>query len=286
MKIQPLEIPPQCRVCGGAIDCKDSRGGLECRSCKSLIVEVVPDDNTLAAYYKNYNDTYSGGGSSAGRNQIRYAHQYLRRVMRHTLEGDLLDIGCANNPFPNVAVKHGFDVTAMDYAKPAMLDPDVIFQNGHFNSRELLNSGKTFDVVTAWAVIEHVADPDLAFQILAVLVRKGGYLHMTTPEYGTLLTIFSPGRTKWFYPPEHLHLLSPDAMGHLAKRHGFRLINWNHFEISRWRWLARYGIGLVEMFVGLIFRTVNRNAWRARRKEKSSYFTGIAYYVFQRLEDQ
>ena len=285
MTSQP-ELKFQCRICGGAISQKDSRGGLECDTCKSLIVEQVPHDDTLAAYYRNYNDAYSGGGSSAGRNQLRYAWQYLRRVKRHTLGGELLDMGCANNPFPNVAARNGFKVTAMDYAKPAGLDTAVTFQQGHFNSRDLLSDDRTFDVVTGWAVIEHVADPDLAFRILARLVREDGWLHLTTPEYGTWLTAFSPGRTKWFYPPEHLHLLSPEAMRVLAKRHGFRLIKWDHFEIAAWRWLARYGIGLTEALAGMVLRTVSRNAWRAGREVKYSHFAGIAYYVFQRLGDK
>lgn len=235
---------------------------------------------TLSTFYENFNSHYTGGGSSGGRNQIRYAREYLRLVKKHCTRGTLLDMGCANNPFPNVATRDGFNVTAMDYSRPRDLDTAVRFEHGHLNSTELLNTDLKFDAVTSWAVIEHVADPNLAFTILAKLLDKNGQLHLTTPEYGTPLTRSSAGRTRWFYPPEHLHLISPAAMQALARRHGLELVEWRHFEISWPRWIVRYGIGAVETFAGWVLKKLNHDGWKKARMNNTTRFIGIAYYRF------
>jgi 2-polyprenyl-3-methyl-5-hydroxy-6-metoxy-1,4-benzoquinol methylase len=189
-------------------------------------------------------------------------------------------MGCANNPFPNLAARMGYQVTAMDYSRPKDLDTAVRFQQGHLNSKELLDVDLKFDVVTSWAVIEHVADPDLAFKILAGLLDKGGQLHLTTPEYGTALTRATAGKTRWFYPPEHLHLLSPAAMRILAERHGLLLAEWRHFETNRARWIARYGIGAAESLAGYAAKALNPDQWQKARETRIARFIGIAYYRF------
>lgn len=269
-----------CKLCNGDITHHDDRGGIECGTCGSLMVEQVPSMEELSEFYANFNSRYTGGGSSGGKNQIRYAQRYLKLVKRHSRQGTLLDMGCANNPFPNVAAHDGFNVTAMDYSQPDLLDPAVRFEHGHLNSVDLLSSGLEFDVVTSWAVIEHVADPDLAFAILAKLLKGGGQLHLTTPEYGTSLTRSSAGRTRWFYPPEHLHMISPAAMRALARRHGLELVEWRHFEISGLRWLARYGIGAAETLFGTLLRTFSKASWDRARDGKTTRYIGIAYYRF------
>jgi cyclopropane fatty-acyl-phospholipid synthase-like methyltransferase len=269
-----------CRLCHGPIGRHDSRGGIECLKCGSLVVEEVPSMETLSEFYADFNSRYTGGGSSGGKNQIRYAKRYLQLIRKHSHRGKLLDMGCANNPLPNVANSQGFEVTAMDYSRPDDLDPGVRFTHGHLNSPELLQSAEKFDVVTSWAVIEHVADPDLAFAIFARLLEKGGQLHLTTPEYGTYLTRSSAGKTRWFYPPEHLHLISPKAMQIVANRHGLELVEWRHFEISPLRWLARYGIGMAETLIGWPMKKFLHRTWEKRKQTDTTRYIGIAYYRF------
>lgn len=280
MNQSPTPTVP-CRICSAG-STADDRGALECSRCRSVIVENVPTQQVLDAFYANYNDRYSGGGSSHGDNQVRYANAYLKLVKRFSGQGTLIDIGCANNPFPNLAYQHGFKTTAADFSKPPALDPHVEFRLGHLNSRSLLADATPFDIVTAWAVIEHVADPELAFQVLSGLVREGGTVFLTTPEIGTWLTHSAPGRTGWFYPPEHLHLLSPTAIKILSDRHDLELIEWGHFELNPVRWLARYGIGFAETVVGTILRKLAPLRWHTLRQARRQKFVGIAYYVLRR----
>ena len=281
MKTTPASEPEmKCRICDGDAIPRDW-GGMECASCHSVIVTKVPSNEELSDFYQSYNDNYVGGGTSAGRNQIRYARKYLELVHEVKSDGTLIDVGCANNPFPNLAAAAGYKVTASDFTKPRELHADVKFLAGQLNDSGLLSAGQTFDIVTSWAVVEHVADPRLAFEILSGLVKPDGWILLTTPEAGTGLTVHAAGRSPWFYPPEHLHLLSPKAIGILANEQGLELVKWNHFEITRLRWIARYGIGLMESVAGILLKTVAPRKWQTLRNGKKQRFNGIAFYLLR-----
>ena len=75
-------------------------------------------------------------------------------------------------------------------------------------------------------------------------------------------------------------MISPAAMRVLGQRHGLELLEWRHFEISRLRWLARYGIGAAETVFGSLLRMFNKAAWDRARVEKTTRYIGIAYYRF------
>lgn len=287
MKISLDQLPSLtcsvCRICGEHANLT-SWNACECSSCGSILVANIPSAEELKIFYQSYNKKYVGGGNSSGKNQLRYAKKYLSFVSSKCMSGRLIDIGCANNPFPNIAAKFGFSVTAMDYTEPPALNESVTFKKGHLNDPEILSQVSTFDVVTAWAVIEHVLNPDLAFHILRALSKPGGWIFLTTPEVGTQLTIHAAGKTPWFYPPEHLHLLSPKAIEVLAENHQLKLVDWGHFEISPLRWIARYGIGMAEAILGASIYRLSEGTWRRMREHSTQKFNGIAWYVMRAKE--
>lgn len=272
----------KCRICAGSLLYYDERGGAECERCGSLLAVQIPSCLDLEHYYNQLNKQYVGGGSSAGKNMIRYASRYIDIVSRFSSCGSLLDIGCATSPFPNLAARAGFGVTAMDYSRPRTLDPSVRFESGSLNTRALLSSTARYDIITAWAVLEHVADPDLAFAVLDHLLAERGVIHIVTCEYGTSIERCIPGRTRWFYPPEHLHILTPKAVSILAGSYGLQLKAAQRFELSRWRWLLRYGSGFSESAVGTCLKTVSRSFWRKLRQSRSAFYLGIYYYRLER----
>jgi|GEM_PF-2087242 len=269
-----------CRICNSNTT-QPKENMLECVECGSTTVKVLPSIEELSTFYHKFNESYTGGGSSGGKNQVRYAREYISLLKRYICKGSLIDLGCANSPFPNLASQLGLAVTAVDYVKPVDLSEKVKFTIGSLNSEDLGNDGKKYDTVTAWAVIEHVRDPDFAFRVMARLMSDKGKIFLTTPEAGSFLTRHTAGFTPWFYPPEHIHLISPAGIQILAQRNGLRLVEWRHFEITKVRWLARYGIGLAETLSGMICRWLSNRSWANRRITKRSRFNGIALYVLE-----
>jgi hypothetical protein len=242
----------------------------------------VPSETELSNYYSTYNDHYAGGGSSGGANMVRYATRYVGLVKRFSSGGSLLDIGCSNSPFPNLAARAGFEVTAMDYSRPRGLAPNIAFITGSLNGGHQHLPFKKYGTVTAWAVLEHVADPHLAFEVFEHVLADGGALHIVTCEYGTNIERRIAGRTRWFYPPEHLHLLTPKAIKILAESHGLRVQIGARFEISPLRWLVRYGAGFCECVIGACLKSASKSLWRDIRNAHVARYLGIYYYRLSR----
>jgi Methyltransferase domain len=276
----PLQF--SCRLCGEALR-ERAWGGGECTACGSVSVRSVPTPDELAAFYANYGERYTGGGGSQGRNQIRYAQRYLARVRSSSRGGRLIDVGSANSPFPALAARHGFDVTVMDYACPRGLPDDVAFLEGHLDDLDVLaRHGAAFDVVCAWAVIEHLPRPVVGAEVLAGLCAPGARLHLSTPEIGTFITDRASGRSPWFYPPEHLHLQSPAAVQTIFEDLGFTLIHQGRLELNGWRHAARYGLGWLEACAGAAFKRVHGAAWERMRDTRQQHFAGISCFEFER----
>lgn len=274
-----------CKFCGQAVDPGQWQGG-ECAGCGSVLCTCLPTERELGEYYQNFNETYDGG-HRGGANLVRYANRYLQIVRRYVQKGHIVDIGSSKSPFPNTVASAGFSVAVIDYVEPKGLASNIRFEHGNLNDASILQKhGCRYDVVTAWAVMEHVPNPQLACQILVGMCKPGGFIFLSTPEIGTALTNNSIGRSSWFCPPMHLHLISAAAIRMMFSRNGCDLIRCGRLELNWRRWLVRYGIGIVEMVIGFPLKKLNVVGWRRLRDARIQKFMGIAYFVIQKHKSE
>lgn len=274
----------ECRLCGYQLTPKQWGGG-ECGACGSVSVTVVPTNEVLGDFYRTYNEAYKGGGGSEGKNLKRYARRYLGIVQEYVKTGTLIDIGSSTNPFPSYAASEGFEVTALDYIKPEDISPQVRFIQGNIDDEDLASRHRNeFDVVTAWAVAEHLPRPKISARIMASICRPGGMLFLSTPEIGTLLTNHSIGRSRWFYPPEHLNLISPSALSMIFAPYGCTIVKWGRLELTPARFLARYGVGLFEAAIGMPVKFTLPSKWQSLRDSRVHRFNGVSYFVLKKRD--
>lgn len=171
----------------------------------------------------------------------------------------------------------------MDFVRPDGLSPQVKFVQGSINEAAAVHVGPNgFDVVTCWAVLEHVPDPRLSAKVLAELCRPGGTILLSTPEVGTKLTRHSIGHSPWFYPPEHLCLVSPTAVELVFASLGCRLTRHGRLELSPLRYLARYGVGAAESAMGLAAKLMMERRWQEWRNSRMQAFQGVSYFVLKK----
>ena len=272
-----------CRLCGADVVARPWGGG-ECASCESVSMPTLPSNQRIAAFYSTYNDNYKGGGGSDGRNLARYARRYLQLVQQFATGGTrLIDVGSSNSPFPNLAASAGFEAAVLDFSRPGGLNDSVRFIAGSINDRNVLQAhAGAFDIVTSWAVLEHVPNPQLAARVLAGLCRPGGALLLSTPEIGTALTRHSLGHSPWFYPPEHLCLVSPEAIRLLFEPLGFTIAHCGRLELTTLRFAARYGIGAAEAAVGRVVRTAAPRHWQVLRDARTQAFSGVTFVALRK----
>jgi SAM-dependent methyltransferase len=190
----PLGACPLCK--GGTLapahrDLRDGLGVNRCGGCGLLSVHPFPGAKELA---KLYDDAYFANASDANLGYESYAafrlaleatfRRNLRVLRRFAPAGRLLELGCAEGYFLALAKAQGFAPAGIELAKGAAGRAAAL--SGvpvHAGSLEsFAQAPATYDVVAAWDVIEHVADPSAALDRCAELLKPGGWLAATVPD--------------------------------------------------------------------------------------------------------
>jgi 2-polyprenyl-3-methyl-5-hydroxy-6-metoxy-1,4-benzoquinol methylase len=150
--------------------------------------------------------------------------------------GKLLDIGCAFGIFLQVAKEKGWDVYGVDVSKEAVDYAKKEYCLNVFlgTVRDAKLESGYFNVVTAWDVIEHLADPDNFLNEVSRIMKKGGILAIRTPNAeGLFLKInklvnavlgdhFARVGPKFLH---HKYLFSVCSLKEILKNKGFEIID-------------------------------------------------------------
>ena len=145
----------------------------------------------------------------------------LRRVLRWRDGGRLLDIGCAKGEFLNVARRH-FDVQGVEVSATALKEARAILGPRVF-AGDLLEANfpeASFDVITLFSTVEHLAEPVAVLQECRRLLRDGGNLVIKTPNFSSLNRRLLRGGWSGYKLPEHCFFFSPRGIQRLFLRAG------------------------------------------------------------------
>jgi SAM-dependent methyltransferase len=116
-------------------------------------------------------------------------------LARHPVPGgNVLEIGCGRGEFSGWLATHlhhvrrqvaaDFSGTAVRRARQTLRDQRVTTVSCSMADIEALPfPSETFDLVVSCETIEHLADPGTAVRELARVLRRGGTLILTTPNY-------------------------------------------------------------------------------------------------------
>lgn len=129
----------------------------------------------------------------------------------------VLDVGCGSGGFATHlphAEYTGLDRFAPEDANPAILREDL--------SAHAARSAGRYDVVAAFQVIEHVADPCQFAAWMLQCLRPGGYLILGAPLHPSPMTCIPNFLLN--APPHHLTWWNPSAVAALAAVHGLEVI--------------------------------------------------------------
>jgi SAM-dependent methyltransferase len=192
-----------------------------------------PTPGELDAFYANYpvRDTVPPV-------TIKRYDELLDRFEPYRVHGRMIDVGCGAGLFLERAALRGWETHGTEYgAKPVeacrrrgiriiegALDP-ANYPPGHF------------DVVCSFEVLEHLADPGPELDRMLAILRPGGLLYITTPNFNGLSRWVSGPRWNVVNYPEHLSYFTPHTLRRLAQSRGLEPL-WSTttgFSVSRWR---------------------------------------------------
>lgn len=166
--------------------------------------------------------------------QAAVHREYFRKKIQeiaHVISGQagndrkLLDIGCAMGILLEEAKKAGFRVQGIDISKDAVMycrkkKLDVL--EGTLVSVGKKLNKNSFDVVTAFEIIEHERDPLGMMKRVHTLLKKRGIAVLTTPNHSS---IWRKVMGKWwvgYHHPEHVTFWDPASLRELFERAGFK----------------------------------------------------------------
>lgn len=149
----------------------------------------------------------------------------------------LLDLGGGVGHFAEIALGRGWDAYSTDLSPRAVEAAAVRLGT----ERSLLGTtmhdhAGTFDVVTLWCVVAHVADPVALLREAASMLVPGGRVLITTPNflfqkvYARLLN--KMGRPLDFRREDHLLNFTPKALERVAGQAGFEHPSFHYFGVT------------------------------------------------------
>lgn len=180
-------LVPTCNLCG----CEEFHVRedddapfrvLECLHCGLVFVHPFPDPGGLASHYdENY---YRAWLTQQKSRRIRMWRTRLDRIEHRIKKGNLLDVGCGDGSFLELAQQGGWAIHGTEYSPHASQ-----FTGKRLGIQvycgDLATAGypeTAFDVVTMWHVLEHVTDPMSHLLEIHRILKPSGLLVLAVPN--------------------------------------------------------------------------------------------------------
>jgi SAM-dependent methyltransferase len=199
---------------------------VSCRSCGLVRTDPRPSTADLGKYYPEAYGPYTPPRRGPLR---RFAKRIIpssedSTVPPTTRIGKAIELGCSHGSFMDTLRANGWDATGIEYSEDAAL---IARSRGHqvFVGRveDIDLPEDSFDLVVAWMVVEHLADPVLALRKAAGWSAEGARLALSVPNINS--TSFRMFGKNWFnlQVPTHFYHFDPQTISDLLDRSGWRL---------------------------------------------------------------
>jgi 2-polyprenyl-3-methyl-5-hydroxy-6-metoxy-1,4-benzoquinol methylase len=155
---------------------------VKCSDCGLAYVDPIPDAKELARHYNE--DYYTDWLNDQRASRERMWNRRLSRIESLSDRGRLLDVGCGEGLFLEVAQQGGWRVSGTDISAYATefaskrLGQDCFcgeIWDAPFDER-------SFDVITLWHVLEHSSSPISTMQAVYNLLKHKGLLVLAVPN--------------------------------------------------------------------------------------------------------
>lgn len=253
---------PVCPVCAGTSDLWREKSGFKVfkcvsNSCGHAFVAPTPSAEWLASYYDNPNDALENSSSwTTAADYARspksvykmYHRSRIRQLRRHKLlhsrDEAICDIGSATGCFLAVLKDLGFtNVMGCEISKAQADYCQASFGIRTF-TETLQMPSHSIDLMCAYAVLEHAADPRHLLKEAHRILKSDGHLVIDVPNTRSFYESLTKDRWLWLIPPAHLNYFSPLSLKCLLEQCGFEVISRRTLSTSTYTFLFVYHLFL------------------------------------------
>lgn len=181
------------------------------------------------------------------------AHGYITPEIKKTLErlgsNKVLDLGCGNGALCKLLSKEGYYMVGVEYdhdgfSIASSSNPNLSFYNlGVQDSpSSMIEREGLFDTVISTEVIEHLFSPHLLPQFASKVLKRDGFLVITTPYHGYLKNLVLSIMNKWdahltpLWHGGHIKFWSRKTITKLLEENGFSVVSFSGVGRFQYLW--------------------------------------------------
>ncbi len=292
-----MKSPLKCPVCQGQqlskkLDVKDlfftkeDFSIWECSDCSVLFTWPQPASDEIGRYYEtpaylSHNTEQNGlfGKLYGFLRNINIRKKY-KIVEKYISRGRLLDIGCGSGELLNYFAGRGWDTMGIEPNQTARAFAQKKYGLKIEGEREIKNlPALSFDVVSMWHVLEHVADVNERMEQVQRLLIKDGIAVIALPNPRSWDAENYQNYWAAYDVPRHLFHFSQKAFASLVQKHHFQIT-----EILPLTMDAFYVSLLSERYKGgnSAFAKAFLSGLKSNRKAKHSGEYSSLIYILQK----
>ena len=190
----------------------------QCGSCGFVFCKPIPTKEELDAVYEGY-----GRNDYLSDLTIQAYEQVLDSFEPYRKTNKLIDVGCGIGYFLEVAKRRGWEVYGTEFTEEAV---KICEAKGAKMELGVLNpenyEAESFDVVCSFEVIEHINNPREELANFYKLLRSGGLVYCTTPNFNAVERYQLGANWNVLGYPEHLSYYTPKTLRRVYKETGFK----------------------------------------------------------------
>lgn len=240
-----MDIKYQCPICDFDQYCKplasmtEKYVAIKCRECQVVSAYPIPSLDELNEYYSSYQPTQETPERLSTLVELHEGIlEYLVSKIGHRENLSFLDYGFGVGAFLKQVAQKGFHAYGAEFSKQncEQLENFSRQNNTPIHTIQLSDtpleslSGKNFDCITLFQVIEHIINPLELLSSLSSLQSSGGILYIECPNNDALyLKVKNAIREQVnrgdFFdslnPPQHLYGFNRHSMQVLLEKAGY-----------------------------------------------------------------
>lgn len=218
----PIGEHNSCLVCGDSE--LTSLSGFEqhhltkCKSCGFVFCKPIPSQEELDKVYEGY-----GRNDYLSELTIQAYERILDTFEPYRKTNKLIDVGCGIGYFLEVAKKRGWEIYGTEFTEEAVKiceDKGANMQLGVLDPDNY--DSESFDVICSFEVIEHINNPRVELGNFNKLLRTGGLVYCTTPNFNAVERFQLGADWNVIGYPEHLSYYTPKTLKRVFAESGFQ----------------------------------------------------------------
>lgn len=231
-----------CLICNRsnifALDGYERHDLLKCADCGFVFMRKIPTNKELEDYYSIY--AYEKEKEIPEPTRLSFEN-LLNSFEKYRQNNRILDVGCGEGWILELAMKRRWQAYGTEFSSKAI---EICEKKGIKMYAGVLQpeniKEKDFDIVVSSETIEHINNPREELANIYQLLRQGGLLYITTPNFNSYLRRMMKERYAIIKYPEHLSYYTAKTLNRVLGETGFSKvklmttgISVSHYQLSK-----------------------------------------------------